>query len=104
MRIVGAVFLILGLLFSFSIDDWEVVGHVPMLIGFIPMDIGIVLLAIAEKRAPALATEVVSFKRHMDKRTPPPSQNRSPIADAMPLNSDEVLQLLDELNRSSRAR
>ena len=104
MRIAGAAFLILGLLFSFSIDDWEAVGDVPMLIGFIPMGIGIVLLVIAENQAPALTAEVVSFKRQMDRRTPPLSQNQSPIADAMPLNSEEVLQLLERLNRNSRPR
>ena len=102
MRIAGAAFLILGLLFSFSIDDWEAVGHVPVLIGFIPMGMGIVLLVIAENQAPALTAEVVSFKRQMDKRTPRPSQNQPPTADAKPLSSEELEQLLERLNRSSR--
>ena len=77
MRIAGAAFLILGLLFSFSIDDWEAVGHVLMLIGFIPMGIGIVLLVIAENRAPALTAEVVSFKRRMDKVDSPFAESTS---------------------------
>ena len=102
MRIAGAAFLILGLLFSFSIDDWEAVGHVLMLIGFIPMGIGIVLLVIAENRAPALTAEVVSFKRRMDKWTPL-SPNQLPT-DTKQLSSAEVLHLLESLNRSSMPR
>jgi hypothetical protein len=97
MRITGAALLILGLLLSFSVEDWEAVG-------LIPTGIGLILLTIAENQASALgSTEVETFDQQMKKRVAPPSQTQLPTADPM-LLSPEVLQLLERLSRSSSQR
>ena len=96
MRIPGAALLILGFGSCFVIDDWE-------FIGLVPMAIGLALLAIAEKRASALAlTQATSFAQ-MEKQAPRASQKQLPTADKIELSS-EVLQLLERLNRSSKLR
>ena len=97
----GCVFL--GQLFlssvsglCFAIDEWEFVG-------LIPMAIGLILMAIAEKKASALALAQAGSFAQMEKQAPRPSQQQLPTADKMELSS-EVLQLLERLNRSSKLR
>jgi hypothetical protein len=96
MRIPGATFLILGFILCFAIDDWEFVG-------LAPMAVGLILLAIAEKKASTLALAQAASFAQMEKQAPRPPQKPLPTADTTELSS-EVLQLLERLNRSSKLR
>ncbi|WP_213287257.1 hypothetical protein [Bradyrhizobium sp. sGM-13] len=96
MRIAGATLLILGFVLCFAIDDWE-------FIGLFPMAIGLILLAIAERKASALALAQAASRAQMEKQAPRPSQKQLPTADVIEVSS-EVLQLLEKLNRSSKPR
>jgi hypothetical protein len=96
MRIPGAALLILGLGSCFVIDDWE-------FIGLVPLAIGLALLAIAEKKASALALAQATSLAKMEKQPPRASQKQLPTADKIELSS-EVLQLLERLNRNSKLR
>ncbi len=78
------------------IDDWE-------FIGLVPMAIGLALLAIAEKKASALALAQATSLAKMEKQPPRSSQKQLPSADKIELSS-EVLQLLERLNRNSKLR
>jgi hypothetical protein len=96
MRIPGTTLLTLAFVLCFAIEDWE-------FIGVIPMTIGLILLALAEKKASALAlAEAASFAQ-IEKQVPRPSQKQLPTADTTELSS-EVRQLLERLNRSSKLR
>jgi hypothetical protein len=95
MRIPGAALLILGFGLCFVIDEWEFVG-------LVPMAIGLTLLAIAEKKASALALAQATSFAQMEK-APRASQKHLPTADKIELSS-EVQQLLERLNRSSKLR
>ena len=68
MRIPGAALLILGFGLCFVIDDWEFVG-------LVPMAIGLMLLAIAEKKASALALAQAASFAQMEKQAPRASRN-----------------------------
>ncbi|KRR18697.1 hypothetical protein CQ13_09570 [Bradyrhizobium retamae] len=95
MRIAGATLLILGLVLCFAIDDWE-------FIGLFPMAIGLILLAVAERKASALAlAQAASFA--LEKQAPRPFQKQLPTADTIELSS-EVIQLFERLDRSSKLR
>jgi hypothetical protein len=96
MRIPAAVLLILGLALCFAIDECE-------FIGLFPMAVGLILLAIAEKKASALALAQAASFAQMEKQAPRPSQKQVPTADSIEL-SYEVVQLLERLNRSSKPR
>jgi 8-oxo-dGTP diphosphatase len=96
MRIPGTTLLILGFVLCFTIDEWE-------FIGLIPMATGLILLAIAEKKASALALAQAAPFAQMEKQAPRPSQKQLPTADTIDLSS-EVLQLLERLNRNSKLR
>jgi hypothetical protein len=96
MRIPAAVLLILGLALCFAIDECE-------FIGLFPMAVGLILLAIAEKKASALALAQAASFAQMEKQAPRPSQKQVPTADSIELSS-EVVQLLERLNRSSKPR
>ena len=78
------------------IDGWE-------FIGLVPLAIGLTLLAIAEKKASALALAQATSLAQMEKQAPRASQKQLPTVDKIELSS-EVLQLLERLNRSSKLR
>ena len=96
MRISGAALLVLGFTLCFAIEEWE-------FLGLIPMTVGVILLAIAEKRASALALAQAASFAQIEKQAPRPSQKQLPAADTTEL-SPEVRQLLERLNRSSKLR
>jgi hypothetical protein len=96
MRISEAALLILGFGLCFVIDDWEFVG-------LVPMAIGLTLLAIAEKKASALALAQARSFAQTEKQAPGASQKQLPTADKIELSS-EVQQLLERLNRISKLR
>lgn len=97
MRIAGMTVLIVGFFLSFSIDEWEAVG-------LIPMGIGLILLTVGERQASVLGlADVEPFESQAEIQTYPPSQNESSATDEVPVSA-EVLVLLETLSRSSRAR
>lgn len=97
MRIAGTVFFVVGLIIVFSVDDWEAIEAVPVVIGTLPMGIGVVLLAIAKKPVPAPSAKVAAFKSQMDKQT----HKQLPSADETRL-SPEVRALFERLERNSK--
>ena len=97
MRIGGITILIIGFLLSFSVDEWEALG-------LIPMGIGLILLTIGERQASvARLSEVEPLTFRDEIRTCFPSQNETSATEEAPV-STEVMRLLETLSRSSRSR
>ena len=94
MRIAGMTVLFIGLLLSFSMDEWEAVG-------LIPMGIGLILLTIGEKQASVLGLADVEPLKSLDAtRTSFLSHHETSATDEAP-ESAEVLLLLETLSRNS---
>ena len=96
MRIAGITVLIIGFLLSFSIDEWEAVG-------LIPMGIGLILLTIGERQASVLGFADEPRKSQNEMQSYLPSQAVTSVTDDVP-PSAELLLLLETLSRSSRSR
>jgi len=96
MHIAGAAFFVLGLIFLFSVDDWDALEALPVVIGTLPMGIGAVLLAIAKKPVPPRSAKVAAFKAQMKQ-----IRKQLPSADETRL-SPEVQQLFERMQRNSK--
>ena len=90
MNAVGAVVLLIGAVLCVAIEDGE-------LLGIVPMASGVMMLAVAKRRAKALELAKVKF----DKGLPPPSRNA--LLESPPENlSPEVKEMLEKLARKPR--